>query len=166
MAPLSIGGAFFVGDQIFLEEGAIMKIKKLGDISIPEKHGVIEDLIYSYKSFQLLKTAIDSRLFDWLEEFGLSTQEEVSKVVNVHGLFMKGYLQTLVELGFLVQSGNQYSNSSIASSLLTRDKETYQGEWLSITASFDCNNLFSLFRSENPAMELYHDNDFPNTFRN
>jgi hypothetical protein len=42
-----------------------MEIKKLGDISIPEKHGVIEDLIYYYKSFQVLKTAIDSRLFDW-----------------------------------------------------------------------------------------------------
>ncbi|MDQ7095681.1 class I SAM-dependent methyltransferase [Desulfosporosinus sp. PR] len=138
-----------------------MEIKKLADTQVPEKLEVIENLTKAYKSFQVLRTAIDSGLFDWLEKTGGSTREELSAGVKLHGLFMKGYLESLVELGFLVQSGNQYTNSALASCLLTSDKETYQGEWLSLTAKSDWSDLLSLFRSQNPVSALYHDSDFP-----
>lgn len=136
-------------------------MKKIADTQIPEQLEVIENYLNGYKSFQILRTAIDSGLFDWLEKTGGSTREEISAGLKLHGLFMKGYLESLVELGFLVQIGNQYINSNTASSLFTRDKENYQGEWLSLTASSDWSDLLSLFRSENPVLELYHDNDFP-----
>jgi len=136
-------------------------MKKIANIQIPEKLEVIENFMKAYKTFQVVRTAIDSGLFDWLEKTGGSAREEISVGVKLHGLFMKGYLESLVELGLLVQSGKQYTNSSMASNLLTRDKETYQGEWLSLTARSNWNDLLSLFRSENPVLELYHDNDFP-----
>lgn len=138
-----------------------MENKKLANTQIPEKLEVIENFMKGYKSFQVLRTAIDSGLFDWIEKTGGSTREEISVGVKLNGLFMKGYLESLVELGFLVQSGNQYTNSSAASNLLTRAKETYQGEWLSLTARSNWSNLLALFRSEDPVAELYHDNDFP-----
>ncbi|EHQ89695.1 class I SAM-dependent methyltransferase [Desulfosporosinus youngiae] len=136
-----------------------MAVDKLADTQIPEGLEVIENYIKAYKSFQILKTAIDSRLFDWLEKIGGSTREEISQGVKLHGLFMKGFLQSLIEMGFLVQSGNQYRNSGITSTLLTRDKETYQ--WLSLTAGFDWKDLLPLFRSKNPVLELRYDNVFP-----
>lgn len=136
-------------------------MKKLADMPIPEKIAVLENLMKAYKSFEVLRTAVDSGLFDWLEKRGGSTREELSAGVKLHGLFMKGYLESLVELGFLVQSGNQYANSALASNLLTRDKETYQGEWLSLTAKSNWSDLLALFRSENPVLELDHNSDFP-----
>ena len=132
-----------------------MGIKKLAEEQISEKIEVIDNLIYAYKFFQVLRTAIDSGLFDWLEKTGASTREEIAVGVNLQGLFMKGYLQSLVDLGFLVRSAKRYSNSSIASSSLTRHKDTYQGERLSLTASSDWKDLLQMFRSKNPMLNFY-----------
>ena len=130
-----------------------MEVKKLSDRRIPAKLEVIENLINAFKFFQVLKTAINLELFDWLEKTGASTSGEIAEGIRIQGHFMKGYLQSLVELGFLVQADKKYTNSSIASIFLVRNKDTYQGECLSLTGSSDWNDLLTVFRSSNQMLE-------------
>ncbi|SPF31909.1 hypothetical protein SBF1_110035 [Candidatus Desulfosporosinus infrequens] len=52
-------------------------MKKIADIQILEKLEVIENLMKSYKSFQVVRMAIDSGLFDWLEKTGRRTRKEI-----------------------------------------------------------------------------------------
>ncbi len=103
------------------------------DIKMPESLETVNEIIDGYKSYQVVKAAIELKFFDWLEENGVADKEEIVVGVGINGMFIRGFLQTLVDMKLISKDAGAdadvYSNLPLASSLLVSSRPTYQGNW-------------------------------------
>jgi len=104
--------------------------KGLTDLKVPRGLKTIDDIASGYKAYQVLVTATEKRLFDWLDENGESTGEEVSMAMKINGMFIRSFLQSLVDMGLLAVDDDRYSNTSLATNFLISSGPCYQGDWV------------------------------------
>lgn len=104
----------------------------LADIKVPKGLETIDSIAEGYKAYRVLTTAINKGLFDWLEKNGESTGEEISMAMKINGMFIRSFLQALVDMGMLTHKNDRYANTAIASNFLVSSKACYQGDWLKV----------------------------------
>ena len=102
----------------------------LASFKVPRGLKAIDDIAAGYKAYQVMITAIDKGLFDWLDENGKSTGEEISMALNINGMFIRSFLQSLVDMGMLTCKNDRYANTGLATNFLVSSKLCYQGDWL------------------------------------
>lgn len=102
-------------------------------VKIPQGLEYIDAIMGGYKSYQVLKAALDLKLFDWLEDQGTSNRDEIASGLGINGMFIRSFLQSLVDMKMVLKEGDKYSNSPIASSFLVSSSLCYQGDWLKNT---------------------------------
>ncbi len=88
----------------------------------------IGTIIQGYKAYQILKAVIELSLFDFLDQSGLSSLEEISIATNINTRYIHSLLQTLVELGLLIKLDHRYCNSELAGQFLVKSSSNYQGD--------------------------------------
>jgi hypothetical protein len=132
--------------------------KKLYDLRVPRGIRAIDDIAIGYKSYQVLATAIGKGLFDWLEEHGKSTGEEISMAMKINGMFIRSFLQSLVDMGMLTHTNNRYANTRLASSFFISSKPFYQGDRLGTLSekSSKWNNLNATFLIDGPGDDNFY----------
>jgi hypothetical protein len=104
--------------------------KDLSNLKVPGGIKAIDDIAAGYKAYQVLMTATEKGLFDWLDEKGESTGEEISMAMNINGMFIRSFLQALVDMGMLTCKNDRFANTGIAADFLVGSKAYYQGDWL------------------------------------
>ncbi len=104
----------------------------LANLKVPRGIKAIDDIAAGYKAYQVLMTATDKGLFDWLDENGKSTREEISMAMGINGMFIRSFLQSLVDMGLLTSKNDRYANTALASNFFVRSKPCYQGDWLGV----------------------------------
>lgn len=131
--------------------------QKLMDLSIPEGIKSLDKISDGYKAYQTLAAALDLELFDWLDEKGRATREEIIDTLKINGMFARSFLQSLVELGLLTCSAEQYGNAALASSFLVKKSKHYQGDWLrtSTGQSYKWNNLSEMLTKDLPEADTF-----------
>lgn len=90
---------------------------------------LLDDIAEGYKAYQVLAHAVDLGLFEWLEGNPDSTREDIGAAMNINGMFMRSYLQALVDMGLLCHGDERYRNSAAASAMLVRSSPMRQTEW-------------------------------------
>jgi SAM-dependent methyltransferase len=90
----------------------------------------IDSIIDGYKTYQVVRAALELNLFDWLDEHGSTPREEIGRALSINGMFTRSFFQTLVELGLLAEHEETFSNTDIAASLLVKTSPVYQGDWM------------------------------------
>lgn len=106
----------------------------LSNLKVPGGIKAIDDIAAGYKAYQVLMTATRKGLFDWLEENGESTGEEISMAMKINGMFIRSFLQSLVDMGMLAHKNDRYANTGLAANFLISSKPCYQGDWLGTIA--------------------------------
>ncbi|KUO78238.1 MAG: hypothetical protein APF81_25130 [Desulfosporosinus sp. BRH_c37] len=109
-----------------------MNITKL-KVSAEIEH--IKAIMSGYQAYQILTAALGLKVFDWLESRGSAHHEEITASLGINGMFSRSFLQSLVDMKLLVKTGENYSNSPIASSVLISSSLGYQGDWFKNTGS-------------------------------
>ena len=102
----------------------------LAEIKVPKGLETIDRIADGYKAYRVLTTAVNKGLFDWLEENGESTGEEISMAMKINGMFIRSFLQSLVDMGMLTHKNDRYSNTALAANFLVSSNPCYQGDWL------------------------------------
>ena len=105
------------------------------DLSVGEKVKTLDDIAQGYKAYQVLAHAVDHKLFDWLEENPAATREDIGGAMNINGMFMRSYLQALIDMDMLIQDEDRYRNASGATALLVSSSPSYQGGWFQSVAA-------------------------------
>lgn len=105
-------------------------IPEISDIAVGEEISAIDRIVDGYKTYQVLRAALDRGLFDWLDEHGPATREEIGSALSINGMFTRSLFQTLTDLGLLVQKDDRFANSSTAGRLLVKRSAAYQGDWI------------------------------------
>lgn len=125
----------------------------LMDLPVGEKLKTLDDIAQGYRAYQVLTHAVDLKLFDWLEENPASTREDIGSAMNIHGMFIRSYLQALVDMDMLIQDEDRYRNSSGAKALLVSSSPSYQGGWFKSVAAQHSkwNNLRDILMKDQPA---------------
>jgi len=88
----------------------------------------IASITEGYKAYQILKSVIELSLFDYLDQVGSSSADEISAIVNINSSYTPSLLQTLFELGLLIKLEHKYSNSDLARQFLVKSSPNYQGD--------------------------------------
>jgi SAM-dependent methyltransferase len=119
---------------------------------------LLDEIAGGYKAYQVLAHAVELKLFDWLEKNASATREEISTAMNINGMFMRSYLQALVDMGMVACDDDRYRNSDAASALLISSTARYQGDWLkSISAQHSkWDNLGDTLMKDTPATGAFH----------
>jgi len=91
---------------------------------------MLDQIANGYKAYQVLAHAVELKLFDWLENNAPSTREDISSAMNLNGMFMRSYLQALMDMGMLARDDDRYRNTGTASAVLVSSSPRYQGGWL------------------------------------
>lgn len=90
----------------------------------------LDQIANGYKAYQVLAHAVEQKLFDWLENNAPASREDISSAMNLNGMFMRSYLQALVDMGMLACDDDRYRNTVMASAVLVSSSPRYQGGWL------------------------------------
>lgn len=102
----------------------------LANVRVGEEISSIDRVVDGYKTYQVLKVAIELGLFEWLDEHGPSPREEIGNALSINGMFTRSFFQTLDELGYLSGEGDYFGNTESATRLLVRKSPAYQGDWI------------------------------------
>ncbi len=94
----------------------------------PTGLGRLESIMDGYKAYQILKAMLELELFDYLEQAGTSSPDEISIATKINLEYMPSLLQTLSEMDLLVKDGNKYYNSDLAAQVLVKNSPNYQGD--------------------------------------
>ncbi len=95
----------------------------------------IDHILEGYKAYRIFEAALGLGLFDWLEKQGNADREQISRKLKINGMFIKAYLQSLVDLDLLSLEGDRYRNTPAASKLLVSKSDGFQGDFLAWPAS-------------------------------
>ncbi|ADG81424.1 DUF2284 domain-containing protein [Thermincola potens] len=87
----------------------------------------LEDLATGYWFSEVLFTAVELDIFTHIERGGKSV-EEISEILNCRPAGMERFLQALCAMGLLINYGEKYYNTGLASEYLVAGKENYQGD--------------------------------------
>jgi SAM-dependent methyltransferase len=135
-------------------KGALGKmIHQLINLPVGEEVKKLDGIAEGYKTYRVLAHAVDLNLFDWLEKNPAATREDICQAVDINGMFMRSYLQALVDMGMLSCIDDRYSNSEIASALLVSSSPSYQGGWFKSVAAHQSkwNNLGKVLMKDRPS---------------
>lgn len=122
------------------------------NIKIGEEISSIDTIVDSYKIYQVVRTALELGLFEWLDAHGPASREEIGNALSINGMFTRSFFQTLVDLGFLSGKEDRFANTGTATRLLVQTSLTYQGDWI-LTAAGDrskWNRLLDTFTATAP----------------
>jgi SAM-dependent methyltransferase len=103
---------------------------KINDIKIGEETSTIDTIVDGYKTYQVVRAALETGLFDWLDAHGSTSREELGKALSINGSFTRSFLQTLVDLGYIREKDDRFANTDLAATLLARRSPAYQGDWI------------------------------------
>ncbi len=90
----------------------------------------LDQIANGYKAYQVLVHAVELKLFDWLEKNPQAARDDISSALNINGMFMRSYLQALMDMGMLACDDDRYRNTAMASAILVSSSPRYQGGWL------------------------------------
>ncbi len=129
----------------------------LANLSFPSGVELIDRTMAGYKAYRVLAFAVEMQLFDWLDENGASSREEITAGLNLNDMFTRSFLQSLTDMGLLTCTNEKYANSKAAKNFLVRRNPCYQGDWLKIIAGRNSkwHNLKATLTSDAP-----HRSDF------
>jgi len=102
----------------------------LADITIGEEISSVDTIVDGYKTYQVVRAALELGLFDWLDEHGTTPREDLGAALSINGMFTRSFFQTLVDLGFLSGKDDHFSNTGKATRLLLQGSLAYQGDWI------------------------------------
>lgn len=88
---------------------------------VPSGIELIDIVMAGEKTYQTLVAALELQLFDWLDEKGAVSREEIITGLNLNGMYTRSFLQSLIDMGFLTLSNEKYANSGAATSFLLVD---------------------------------------------
>jgi len=102
----------------------------LANVKVGEEISSIDEIVDGYKTYQVLRAALELGLFEWLDEHGPSSREEIGNALSINGMFTRSFFQTLAELGFLSGNDDRFGNTDLAARLLVKGSPAYQGDWI------------------------------------
>ncbi|MDQ7095679.1 methyltransferase [Desulfosporosinus sp. PR] len=108
---------------------------KITDLEASSGIEQLKAIMNGYQAYQVLSTALELKMFDWLENKGSARQEEITAGLGINGMFGRSFLQALVDMKLLLKTGDVYANSPMASSILISSGLGYQGDWFRNTGS-------------------------------
>ncbi len=96
---------------------------------MPAVEGVarLDAALSGYQSYQVLSAALELRFFDWLSERGPTARNDVT-AIGINGMFTRGFLTALADMGYITFEENVCANTPIAEELLVSTSPTYQGD--------------------------------------
>ena len=107
--------------------------QQLKDALIEEEISSIDTIVDGYKTYQVVRAALEMGLFEWLDNHGPASREELVKALSMKGMFSRSFFQTLAEQGLIIaEKGREgrISNTGLATRLLVQKSPTYQGNWI------------------------------------
>ena len=131
---------------------------RLMDFNMPGGIKFLDKILDGYKAYQTLAAALNLKLFDWIEEKGEATREEIIDALKINGMFARSFLQSLVDLGLLTCSSTEkYANTVLAANFLVNKSEHYQGDWLQLSAgqSDVWGHLSEVLTKEKPGADIF-----------
>ncbi len=125
----------------------------LVNLNVPSGLELLDSVINGYKAYQVLSAALELQLFEWLNQSGGSTREEIITGIKINGGPSRGFLQSLVNMGFLTCRDEKYFNSEVSTKFLVRHSQYYQGDYLKVIAAQNAkwHNLKTLLVESEPA---------------
>jgi predicted O-methyltransferase YrrM len=106
---------------------------QLKDALIGEEISSIDTIVDGFKTYQVVRAALEMGLFEWLDSHGPASREELVKALSMKGMFSRSFFQTLAEQGLIIAEkgrDGRISNSGLTSRLLVQKSPTYQGNWI------------------------------------
>ncbi len=86
----------------------------------------LDATISGYQAYRILAAALELGLFDWLSERGPTARNDVT-AIGINGMFTRGFLAALADMGYITFEENVCANTPIAEELLVSTSPTYQG---------------------------------------
>jgi len=102
---------------------------------LKESFRPVADLIHKSISGKILMSALEMKIFDYLEG-KYASEGEVARVLNAETPVVEAMLDCLVSMGFVVKGQNGYTNTLVASGFLVSTAPAFQGPYLKMTFSF------------------------------
>lgn len=102
---------------------------------LKESFKPIADLIHQSISGKILLSAVDLKLFDYLEG-KYASEGEVALLLTAESSVVGAMLDCLVSMGFVVKNEEYYTNTLVASEFLVSTAPAFQGAYLKMTLSF------------------------------
>ncbi|MDD2421492.1 MAG: methyltransferase [Heliobacteriaceae bacterium] len=97
---------------------------------VPGSVVMIDRILEGFKAFQVVKSAVDLNLFDWLASNGPSSLDTITTGLKINGMLIRSYLQALVELGLIDSNEGLFANTQLAATFFVRSNPSYQGDYL------------------------------------
>jgi hypothetical protein len=98
---------------------------KLPELPVIE---IVDDLIQVYKEFMVIRAALKLKLFDWIEERGPVTIDEISAGTGIVREYIAGLIGLLFYLDLVRRSDEKFSLSPSASLHFVSTSMYYQGD--------------------------------------
>jgi len=67
----------------------------LANVKVGEEISSIDGIVDGYKTYQVLRAGLELGLFEWLDEHGPSSREEIGNAFSINGMFTRSFFQTL-----------------------------------------------------------------------
>ncbi len=133
------------------------KTIRLIDVDVaPAGFEEIDGIIAGYKAYQTIKAVLELGLFDYLDQTGPSSQEEISTALKINCIYTPSLLQTLLDMDMLVKHNNKYTNSELARKFLSSSSPNYQGDIIKMAAkSTKWDNLHDKLTRSSPHKKAY-----------
>lgn len=100
----------------------------LVNLRLPSGIEVIDEVVEGYQAYQILVAGLDLGLFEFLGKEGPSNIDDIVEGIGINGMFARGLLNALVELGALSADSDRYSATDIARAFLMKSSVFYQGQ--------------------------------------
>jgi SAM-dependent methyltransferase len=104
--------------------------ERLTELEIPQTIHSIDTIVYGYKTYQVVRAALELGLFDWLDVHGSTPREAIGNALSINGMFTRSFFQALVDLGYLFGKDDCFANTDTAARLLVQKSPAYQGDWI------------------------------------
>jgi SAM-dependent methyltransferase len=109
----------------------------LANLEVPSGLTELNQVVNGYKSYQVLKAALELGLFEWLDQHESSTREEITKGLQINGMFTRSFLQALEDMGFIRFIQEKYLNTDLVKDFLLCHSPLYQGNWVKLISEQD-----------------------------
>ena len=102
----------------------------LRDLRVPQVVSNLEEILTGFRAYKALKAALDLGLFELLEQEPGLGREEIVRRLKINGMFIRSFLQALVDTGLITQDGDAYQNTETAEHFLVQSSPLFQGDWI------------------------------------
>lgn len=105
------------------------------ELSEKDCEKIVDDIISGYKNYQVVCTAIEIGLFDYLNMNKWANREDISQSLCIKGMLVKSFLQALVEIGLIVQKDKLYSNSVLTDKCFIKHDGIERSGWIKFSGT-------------------------------